>query len=235
MFNQSYILGFITPVKEETKCCEWYLFHLPEQIPRFGVIEHKKYWRYYTSRMMSWLSATCRTTSMCTLCFISPKLQWRCIKITQVIGMSSLNSYVDAAQVYARAISWTQKTHPWKSSIFHVASLHKLDWNEIWYVHSECKECSVLVPSVRDLGCSCARGNQKSRRTTKNTNKLSDRQPGICSQNSPLYVYGHQTPGRTTRNCKLVVSGPDKYLIIIPHCVHGTISKHALVYLYFVM
>ena len=76
----------------------------------------------------------------------------------------------------------------------------------------------LLIISVRKFGCPCARDNQKSRRTTKNTDVVVRRTTinfhGQALKLDPIYLIpstDNLKLGRTTRNCNLGVHGTTIY------------------------
>ena len=82
----------------------------------------------------------------------------------------------------------------------------------------------TVVISVRNFGCPCARDNQKSRRTTKNTSVVVRRtiinflRPSWETRPHLIYLVpstDNQKLGRTTNNnCKLVVRGTTIYFFL---------------------
>ncbi len=98
----------------------------------------------------------------------------------------------------------------------------------------------VRIASVRNFGCPCARDNQESRRTTKNTDAVVRRT--IIKSVAKIYLCirvhlyipstDNQKLGRTTRNLNLLVRGTTIYFSLIRTLIHTDLTlKELLQYL----
>ena len=92
----------------------------------------------------------------------------------------------------------------------------------------------TVVTSVRNFGCPCARDNQKSLRTTKNTDAvvrwttINFGAPAVKLNRNHFMVYfmDNKKLGRTTSNCNLLVRGTTVYFSLIRTLVVTMSTTH---------